>query len=125
MYRAIFSKQVHKADIHLKCFKEQANPKIIMKFIFYFTLSLFCFKYQTKDALTHKLHYKTYIFDWFLYLFILVPKMPPEGVECQGVTSAGIELKWDLISSENLRGKLSSYKIHYQEVSSLDLKDSK
>ena len=37
----------------------------------------------------------------------------------------GIELKWDLISSENLRGKLSSYKIHYQEVSSLDLKDSK
>ena len=60
-----------------------------------------------------------------LYLFISVPKMPPEGVECQGVTSAGIELKWDLISSENLRGKLSSYKIHYQEVSSLDLKDSK
>ena len=51
--------------------------------------------------------------------------MPPEGVECKGVTSAGIELKWDLISSENLRGKLSSYKIHYQEVSSLDLKDSK
>ena len=58
-------------------------------------------------------------------IFITVPKMPPEGVECQGVTSAGIELKWDLISSENLRGKLSSYKIHYQEVSSLDLKDSK
>ena len=56
---------------------------------------------------------------------LLVPKMPPEGVECKGVTSAGIELKWDLISLENLRGKLSSYEIHYQEVSSLDLKDSK
>ena len=53
------------------------------------------------------------------------PQSPPEGVECRGVTSAGIELKWDLISPDDLRGKLSSYKIHYQEVTSLDLKDSK
>ena len=55
----------------------------------------------------------------------LVPKSPPEGIACQGVTSAGIELKWDLLSAEKLRGKLTSYKIHYQEASALDLKDSK
>ena len=58
-------------------------------------------------------------------ILILVPKSPPEGVACQGVTSAGIELKWDLLSAEKLRGKLTSYKIHYQEASALDLKDSK
>ena len=53
------------------------------------------------------------------------PSSSPEGISCQGVTSAGIELKWDLLSAEKLRGKLSSYKIHYQEATSLDLKDSK
>lgn len=57
--------------------------------------------------------------------FAAAPNAPPGGISCQGVTSAGIELKWDLIAVENLRGKLSSYKIYYQEVSSLDLTDSK
>ena len=60
----------------------------------------------------------------FLNLFA-APSSSPEGISCQGVTSAGIELKWDLLSAEKLRGKLSSYKIHYQEATSLDLKDSK
>ena len=64
-----------------------------------------------------KMHFKS--------LFFAVPSSPPEGITCQGVTPAGIELKWDLLSPEKLRGKLTSYKIHYQEVTSLDLKDSK
>lgn len=60
----------------------------------------------------------------FWILYFLVPERPPEGISCEGITSAGIELKWNLLPSEMLRGKLTSYKIFYQEVSSLNLKDS-
>lgn len=62
---------------------------------------------------------------WKILNPFAAPSSPPEGISCQGVTSAGIELKWDLLSAEKLRGKLTSYKIHYQEATSLDLKDSK
>ena len=55
----------------------------------------------------------------------LVPERTPGGVTCEGVTSAGIQLKWDLLPPDILRGRLTSYKIYYQEVSTIDLKDSK
>ena len=70
-----------------------------------------------EESVQKKMHSKS--------LFFAVPSSPPEGITCQGVTPAGIELKWDLLTAEKLRGKLTSYKIHYQEVTSLDLKDSK
>ena len=61
----------------------------------------------------------------FFFLYFIVPKVSPKGVTCKGVTSAGIELKWNLLPLEALKGRLTSYKIHYQEGSAMDLKDSK
>ena len=49
MYPAIFRKQVHMADFHLKCFKEQQ----VYIFLGHLFSLFFRFKYRTKEDLKY------------------------------------------------------------------------
>ncbi len=51
-------------------------------------------------------------------MHFLVPRVPPKGVRCRGLSWSSVKVDWTPLASQDLRGELQEYRIYYQHTTS-------